>query len=97
MYGYQAIQRDVEDWFKNVLDVNGSKSPYGNCAALAAVVPSSAKIFGFQLGVWDEDLGADGCPPQGGECAIDFCMFRSAPRLGSWTGGPQVISALFEN
>ncbi|RZF26073.1 hypothetical protein EVC45_29935 [Paraburkholderia sp. UYCP14C] len=95
-YAYQEVRNKVGGSFQSFLDANGPRTPYGNCAPLAALIPSTAEVVAIHLGDWDSVVGAGACPPgPQQECAQGWAKFLNAPEPREQQGGGQVFATTY--
>jgi hypothetical protein len=94
-YFVQQVRNKVGGSFQSFLDANGPRSPYGNCAPLAAQIPKDATVVVIHLGDWDDSVGVGACAPRV-DCANGWAKFTIAPESENTSSG-QVISTLFNN
>lgn len=95
-YAYQEIRGRVGGSFQAFLDANGPRTPYGNCAPLAALIPKAAEVVAIHMGDWDDVVGVGGCAP-GNECANGWAKFLNVPEPEEQQLGEQVVSTTFIN
>ena len=90
------MRNKVGGSFQTFLAEKGSRTPYGNCAPLGAVIPRDAILEEIVLGDWDEKVGAGECVP-GKDCDKGGAKFLNTPELTKQADGGQIVATTFQN
>jgi hypothetical protein len=96
-FAHQSLRDRVGGMFQDLLDANGPRTDYGDCAPLAASIPRDAVVEAIHLGDWDNNVGAGACGAQLEECANSWARFLITPEAVKPATGAQTVSTLFIN
>ncbi|MDN2712083.1 hypothetical protein O0880_21900 [Janthinobacterium sp. SUN118] len=93
---YRSVRNQVGGSFQTFLDANGPRSPYANCAPIAALIPADAMVTTIHLGINDLAAGPGSCLP-GTDCSTGYARFLNAPEVRSVANGGQIVATTFAN